>query len=52
MSKDNFDAEAFDDALFYAEKILIYAQGYPQSDQDKLYALRIKGNCLRQFRRF
>ena len=47
MFNDNFKAGAFDDALFYAEKSLIYAQGYPpQSDKDKLYALSNKGNCL------
>ena len=47
MLIDNWNAGAFDDALFYAEKSLIYAQGYPpQCDKDKLYALQNKGNCL------
>ena len=47
MFKDNFDAGAFYDALFYVEKSLIYAQEYPpQSDKDKLGALRNKGDCL------
>ena len=51
MFIDNFKSGAFDealfyDALFYAEKSLIYAQGYPpQSDYDKLNALRNKGIC-------
>ena len=49
---DHFDAGAFDDALFYAEKSLIYAQGYPpQSDKDKLIVLQNKGNCLRRLNR-
>ena len=44
MCNDNYDAGAFDEALFYIEKSLIYAQGYsPQSDKDKLYALQNKG---------
>ena len=39
MCDDNYDAGACDDALIYAEKSLIYAQGYPpQSDIDKRVA--------------
>ena len=53
MCNDNFDSGAFDDALFYIEKSLIYAQGYPpQSDKDKLHALRNKGTCLNELNRF
>ena len=41
------NAGAFDDALFYVEKSLVYAQGYmPLSDRNKVIALRNKGNCL------
>ena len=48
MYYDNSNAGAFDDALLYVEKSLIYAQGYPpQSDKNKLYALYNKGRCLR-----
>ena len=44
----NFKVRAFDDALFYAEKSLSYAQGYPPlSDKDKLVAMNNKGRCLR-----
>ena len=47
MHIDSFDVGAFDDALFYAEKSLVYAQGYlPQSDKDKLHALLSNGRCL------
>ena len=52
MFSDNFDAGAFDDALIYVEKSLIYAQGYPESDKDKLNALQNKGACLNELRRF
>ena len=52
MFWEYFDAGAFDDALFYAEKSLIYAQGYPFSDEDKLFALQDKGNCLDELNRF
>ena len=48
MCNDNYDAGAFDEALFYVEKSLIYAQGYPPlSDKRKLVALQNKGLCLR-----
>ena len=47
MFSDNLDAGALGDSLFYAEKSLIYAQGYPpQSDKHKLKALHNKGTCL------
>ena len=49
LSIDNINMKdgAFDDMLFYAEKSLMHAQGYLQSDKDKAIALQNKGNCLR-----
>ena len=46
MFIDNLDAGAFDDALLFVEKSLVYAQGYPFSSKAKLIALRNKGACL------
>ena len=56
-NQDNYDhfnklfinslaAGTCDYTLFYAEKSLFYAQGYLQSDINKLYALHKKGICL------
>ena len=53
MHRDNYDAGAFDDALFYAEKSLIYAQRYPsQCDKDKVIALSNIGSCLDKLNRY
>ena len=46
MFIDNYNAGALDDALFYVEKSLIYANGYWSSDKHKVLAFRNKGLCL------